>query len=258
LSHLFDRLIHRAVDRAPFATGHLDEFGISEIDTAAQTATHTARPSPADAIEQPSKSAPDLLDAAFGEAPVINADADTAHPQAGQTRVDHSTTTQQGNVLANAVTERPSEPEKDRTSEKPSQGIVVARDPERGANQPLTRPVPQATERTSVEVDRPEPLEVSADRRPELAKAQPRPRSSHRVAVTDPGSAPKHSSQDTRRGDTQTPADQPTEVNVTIGRVEVLAPPPSQPTFLPSRSQPASSVHLTLTDYMARKKPHEQ
>jgi hypothetical protein len=53
------------------------------------------------------------------------------------------------------------------------------------------------------------------------------------------------------------PIDEPSQVSVTIGRIEVVTPAPQQPAAPPAPT-PADPVHLTLSDYMARRRPYEQ
>lgn len=282
MSRLFDRLIRRAVDRAPLSALRADEFGTSEIETESQaevqsmtagfadTGQHslepltdmkaptpdkfspgdpdpvTPDPRPTTARKSGSRFEPLHTAGQLEETGAKDTPARTFPEPASEPRVEQP-------VLEPASEPREEQPVPD----LPVQVTVVNRGSPFRSKQTVSRSKPPMTEPPEVAVERPPASKGAAGQRREPTTAQPL----RRRTPPSPGSElsiPATSVESSRSIHADTPAHEPAEVRVTIGRIEVLAPPPHQPVSPTAPSPPAQPVHLTLSDYIGRKRPHER
>ena len=94
---------------------------------------------------------------------------------------------------------------------------------------------------------------------PEVIKTQQLlPTGIAKVLPADATVPPELPIEESRSADTSPPGDVLPDVTVTIGRIDVTTPPPVQPATPAPPASPLPPAHMSLSDYMARKRPYEQ
>lgn len=262
---LFDRLIGRALERGPVSTSRSDEPGIAVVETDSSP-TSEPTPDPADTVEV----GPDRHQS-VPTTPV----AARPEPIGPDRAAHHVKTTEEERVFEHEIpdvrprpAERVNETAANPISEpaaEPAAGPPSRADRLDAVGEPRAAPIdgrsttpglpPPAT--TAPAWKGPSPSTGVAARRHEPAPAQPVRR--HTAPPTEsPRPTPAVPIQGPAIASSSPPVEENTEVNVTIGRIEVSTPGPQQPAPPAARVPPPPPVHLTLSDYMARRNPHEQ
>ena len=263
MSHLLDRLISRAVASAPRPMEPAPEPGLIEIEAVQNAEVNPTVPN-STALPEPG--------------PMRSAEA-----------LNLTGSDPTGDVTVPIAAKAPAATARDDASDPWSDAVPKHLDPTVGVSEPAIAPVakPPTEGDDQDTIARPirvtfEPESVSARSEPGVPRAElaisatdPHPAAQsgdttgfrdepdparrlrrHTPTLVEPETAIRPDPGRSRSRHLDAPIDQPTQVTVTIGRIEVLGPTPKEPVAPPP--PPADSVHLTLGEYMARRRPGEQ